>query len=284
MDNISGALREDWYKLKELSNNVYMSQTTEDWDEYHYLNRYSDKFTIDQTRVKVTGTKSGIDYIDANHFNNYIIGGAPIPKAIENFWRMIMDNDIELIIALTKFMEKNKIKAHCYWPEIGNNDSLSTTFGNVQVICVDYNLYSGIDIRKFELHDLKNPKPCPKIVYHIHYKEWPDHGVPNKKSFLKILKIADQISPNNKFFVHCSAGIGRAGTFVAIHSLYHTLAKNYNLECESDCKFLRKMLLDKVLELRNHRRHMVQTFDQYLYCFHILSYLINRNFSLKISQ
>ncbi|KAH8903238.1 phosphatases II [Coniochaeta sp. PMI_546] len=67
-----------------------------------------------------------------------------------------------------------------------------------------------------------------RVVYHFLYKKWPDFGVPaleDLESFFTLMRLSREknASPSNPRIVHCSAGVGRSGTFIALEHLMREL-------------------------------------------------------------
>jgi hypothetical protein len=120
---------------------------------------------------------------------------------------------------LTKFFENGRTKAHMYWPACNN---IPMTYGDIQVTKMDEEEDFGgsLVIRTF----LLSRGSEARTVYHLHYTAWPDFGVPCSTEGVRELvslvnEYRDQHSafPNGPLVVHCSAGVGRSGTFIAIH-------------------------------------------------------------------
>ncbi|KAK3321572.1 protein-tyrosine phosphatase-like protein, partial [Apodospora peruviana] len=67
-----------------------------------------------------------------------------------------------------------------------------------------------------------------RIVWHFLYKKWPDFGVPalaDLESFFTLMRLSrvKNAGPHNPRIVHCSAGVGRSGTFIALEHLIREL-------------------------------------------------------------
>ena len=158
------------------------------------------------------------------------------------------------------------------------------------------------DVCKYE-----NEEDCEsKMVIQFHYSGWPDHGVPkdvegvcslvkkihsyysgddqdnnnnNNKSESKRTsedgddheaEEVDDKSENSEVVVHCSAGIGRTGTFLVIHSEF---AKYLKAKSQGDVFDI----FETVRSLRKQRYYMIQTEEQYLFCYRSLLQLIENN-------
>ena len=184
-------------------------------------NRYPDIKAYDQTRVKLSATDDvdGSDYINANFVVGYkerkkwICTQGPLISTLEDFWRMIHEQGVEIIIMLTNLEEYNRIKCAQYWPGAGNS-----VFGQVTVGFVEEKRYSDFVIRELTLsvHGSKT-----RTIYQHHYLQWKDFNAPeHAPGMLKFVKrINEAWSGSSPILVHCSAGVGRSGTLIAIDSL-----------------------------------------------------------------
>lgn len=217
-------------------------------------NRYPDIIAYDHSRVQLS---SG-SYINANYISRgcmeraYISTQAPLPQTFNDFWSMVWESQTPVIVMLTKFIERKRIKAHCYWPSEGNSEKFGALTVEL-VSCTEFE--GGLTIRRFKM---QHESGAVRVVDHIHYTEWPDFGVPTSRKALRALvyfmnEYQDAV-PEHPIIVHCSAGIGRAGTIIAIHSF---LSQHFSGESHITVQEL-------VEQMRCQRFGMVQTEEQYL--------------------
>jgi len=232
-------------------------------------NRYTYVVPFDTTRVKLSPTENeeGTDYINASwvHGQTYIATQGPLPVTFYDFWRMIWQYNIKVIVMLTKTFENGRMKCHKYWPE--NTDA--ETYTDIKVVsCIEEeDEPNAITTRRFKVLNEKTSEE--REVIHYQYHGWPDHGTPtNTKEIRELLKRMEEANGATKqapIVVHCSAGIGRTGTLCTIHltlgKVKEHLEKNPNEPYKFD-------LYSTVMELRSQRTGMVQQPEQYRFCYH----------------
>jgi protein tyrosine phosphatase len=244
-------------------------------------NRYSNILPSEKTRVKLNGER---DYINANvvkfkmddFFDEYICCQAPLESTVGDFWRMVWEKDVPIICSLNRIMENGRIKGDIYWPELSDSGEWDELYVEpFKVTMFNYFEMSDIDtiFRMLELHNLE--LNSTRKVLHIQYLGWCDFGVPTTtfhiRSIAKIIAQWKNSSPlNNRTgptVVHCSAGVGRTGTFVAISQVLKS--HNFKNQKFDDFEIFTNLykswkVLDVVFSLRKQRNFaMVQTREQY---------------------
>lgn len=227
-------------------------------------NRYRDVFPYDHSRI-ILNRLANMDYINANLVKceranrRYILTQGPLEQTVSHFWLMVWEQDTKAILMLNKIVEKKQIKCHKYWPEnIGEKYILDLPDVGLQVEYLRCEEFENFCIRTLRLTDVAAKPSVSREIYQFHYTTWPDFGIPSSPlAFLQFLKkvrdsgaMSDNVGPP---VVHCSAGIGRSGTF-----------------CLVDCCLIlvnkfgeQKISVKDVLhELRSHRMGLIQTTDQ----------------------
>lgn len=246
----------------------------------NYLkNRYPDVLPLEATRVRLKkeDDDENSDYINANYvsakdsFKNrkmqqYICCQAPLPNTFGDFWRMIWEKKSPVIVMLTNLQERNRRKAEQYWPESKETQQ----YGNILVTHKFSKHHKGGAIikRVFYLTHTKEPNELPHEVYQLHYTQWPDYGVPNTTDNMSDLITELDIRKkglDDPIVVHCSAGIGRTGTFLAIHIALQKVATSKHAKFD---------VLKTVLQLREQRSGMVQSKDQYKFVYATIKNMI----------
>ncbi|XP_072529482.1 receptor-type tyrosine-protein phosphatase eta [Salminus brasiliensis] len=221
-------------------------------------NRYNNVLPYDSSRVKLSTNGSAFDdYINANYIagynskKEYIAAQGPLPATVNEFWRMIWEKHIHTIVMLTKCNEQGRVKCEKYWP------SQTKMYNNLTVTNT-----SEIPLEDWTISDftVKNVKTAEtREVRHFHFTAWPDHGVPETTEVLinfrhLVREHMDQYNRNSPTVVHCSAGVGRTGTFIALDHLIFQIERDSMVD-----------IFGIVYDMRMHRPLMVQTEDQYVF-------------------
>ncbi|KAL6080508.1 PTPRM [Balamuthia mandrillaris] len=248
-------------------------------------NRYHNILAQEHTRVKLQSYRNfGIDsdYINANFINGEIPGSqhayiscqAPLPNTMLHFWLMVWENKCAVILMLTRLTERERPKADLYWPElVGGSCSygpFTVTFDKSKLI----NPY--LEMRTFTL-ELDNShssfegefggEKMRRQIVQFHYTEWPDFGIPKDTTTIRhLVRLMDlyklkgkQAGLDGPVVAHCSAGVGRTGTFIAVHVCLEKM-KFYNSLDQIN-------IPQTVLLLRQSRSGMVQTQEQYRFIY-----------------
>ncbi|KAL5491268.1 hypothetical protein EMCRGX_G016521 [Ephydatia muelleri] len=253
--------KEEYKKLPQLDNSGVLTVAKLPYNISK--NRYSDILPDDNSRVvlsEVPGV-AGSDYINANYCdgykkeNCYIVAQGPSKKTVSDFWRMIKEKRIETIVMLTKCVENYKNKCEMYWAEGTGNSFETDTF---TIITDSSTHHKAFDVRQFLVTNKVDQYAAPFTVTHYHFTSWPDHGVPlQTTSMLELLREVRKSHNRGKgvpLLVHCSAGVGRTGTFVALDILLDTLRSKGTIS-----------VFDVVAGMRKKRMLMVQTEAQYMF-------------------
>ncbi|BES98385.1 tyrosine phosphatase [Nesidiocoris tenuis] len=226
------------------------------------LNRYRDVSPYDHTRIILK--KGKCDYINANLVKidkadrRYILTQGPLASTTGHFWLMVWEQKSKAIIMLNRIIEKNHEKCHLYWPMGCANrgqDTLLFTDVDMEVSYVKEEKESYYTIRTLNLKDLSTGET--RTVLHFHYTAWPDFGCPQSPAaflrFLRVVRRSGTLEAEGPAIVHCSAGIGRSGTFCLVDSALVIMKKNGNNSIS---------VKDMLLEMRKDRMGLIQTPDQ----------------------
>uniref|UniRef100_A0A8B9S3Q3 protein-tyrosine-phosphatase n=1 Tax=Apteryx owenii TaxID=8824 RepID=A0A8B9S3Q3_APTOW len=225
-------------------------------------NRYNNILPYDASRVKLSNVDDDpcSDYINASYIpgNNfrreYIATQGPLPGTKDEFWKMAWEQNVHNIVMVTQCVEKGRVKCDHYWPL----DQDSLYYGDLIVEMLSESVLPEWTIREFKICS-EEQLDSTRLIRHFHYTVWPDHGVPETtQSLIQFVRtVRDYINrtPNTgPSIVHCSAGVGRTGTFIALDRILQQLDSKDTVD-----------IYAAVHDLRLHRIHMVQTECQYVY-------------------
>ncbi|XP_042882627.1 receptor-type tyrosine-protein phosphatase delta-like isoform X2 [Penaeus japonicus] len=230
-----------------------------------YKNRYINILPFDETRVVLNEYRGipGSDYINASYIHGYskpkefIASQGPKEELKDDFWRMIWEKNVHVIVMVTQCVEANKEKCCMYWPSPSNVQGWRLGFSKLHVRTVlEVNHQPGGYVtRKFEL----SKGTRTRIIQHFHYVSWPDMGCPQTPDqliqFVKVVRAAVPHESSHTL-IHCSAGVGRTGTFIALNNLIDEMDAEASVD-----------VFHCVYRMRHHRANMVQTQSQYSFVY-----------------
>ncbi|KAL3867985.1 hypothetical protein ACJMK2_040826, partial [Sinanodonta woodiana] len=229
-------------------------------------NRYKNIYPYDDTRVKldIWDPSAENDYINAcyiqgfNRGNAYIAAQGPTKGILNDFWRMIWQKNCSKIVMLTNLTEEGKHKCEQYWPKEG-----SVEYGDIVIRLVQCEQFSDFTIRTIEMKKKNGTQHGEQNkayqIKQFHFTSWPDRGVPRFASSLvhfrhKIRATKTDNNTDGPIVIHCSAGIGRTGTFLAL---------DYLVEQAEELGYINVFSCVEIL--RKQRVNMIQTVEQYIF-------------------
>ncbi|XP_013778053.1 tyrosine-protein phosphatase non-receptor type 11-like isoform X2 [Limulus polyphemus] len=291
------------HRVKELSKENIQSSKAGFWEEFEYLqqqeckhlysrkegqrpenrakNRYKNILPFDHTRVILRDEDPnvvGSDYVNANIIQAeddgspdngkkyYIATQGCLANTAEDFWRMVIQENTRVVVMTTKEVERGKNKCYRYWPEEGQEK----VWGKITVKSLAESSTADYTLREFQV---SKEDQCKSItIYQYHFTAWPDHGVPSDPgcvlNFLHdVNRRQDSIPDAGPIVVHCSAGIGRTGTFIVIDMIVDQIRKQ-GLDCEIDIQ-------RTIQTVRSRRSGMVQTEAQYKFVYLAVQHYID---------
>ena len=236
-------------------------------EENKLKNRYVNILPYDKTIVKLLPLADDDDnattFINANYIpgyrsqREYIASQGPIPSTIDDFWRMVWEQSVAIIVMLTLCTEKGRIKCECYWPTDVHDPK---QYRDIVVELTSFSTLNTYEIRVFKL----TMGDTTRCVKHFHFLKWADFGadVQNDVMIDFIQNVRSHVRiPESKvpMIVHCSAGVGRTGTYITL---------DHWMQFIHDHDFSNSIDIFKtVVEMRKCRMYMVQTEQQYIFIY-----------------
>lgn len=205
-------------------------------------NRWSDVKPFDHNRVRLQDSKF---YFNASRTlgGKAIATQGPLPNEFDEFWKMVWEEKCSLLVMLTNFREKGINKCACYWASDTKNFSISQTAEETL-----FQEDSGAKIVQ-RIFDVTKGEES-KTFTQLHLVDWPDHGVVAPKLLEQLVRFSHKEKKGSgPMLAHCSAGIGRTGTFLAAYQAFQTGSKRVFPIADS---------------LRHERMWMIQRPEQYI--------------------
>ncbi|XP_061620670.1 receptor-type tyrosine-protein phosphatase delta isoform X28 [Phyllopteryx taeniolatus] len=227
-----------------------------------FKNRLVNIMPYESTRVCLQPIRGveGSDYINASFIDGYrqqkayIATQGPLAETTEDFWRMLWEHNSTIVVMLTKLREMGREKCHQYWP--------AERSARYQYFVVDpmaeYNMPQYI-LREFKVTDARDGQS--RTVRQFQFTDWPEQGVPKSgEGFIDFIgqvhKTKEQFGQDGPISVHCSAGVGRTGVFITLSIALERMRYEGVVD-----------VFQTVKMLRTQRPAMVQTEDQYQFCY-----------------
>ncbi|EDQ91609.1 uncharacterized protein MONBRDRAFT_2175, partial [Monosiga brevicollis MX1] len=198
-------------------------------------------------------------YMNANFVDGYnqpkefIATQGPKPETVDDFWRMVWEYRSEVVVMMTGIREGGRIKCHRYWPE-HTEAPLDTQ--NFQISIASTENMKHYILTKLTLEH--RASGATRAVSHFWFTNWPDHGVPHETwEVIDLVKAVRRARTDRALpaVVHCSAGIGRTGTFLAVDMGIRSLNNPHRVVD----------VFGDMIKLRTQRGGSIQTFVQYLF-------------------
>ncbi|XP_040178413.1 receptor-type tyrosine-protein phosphatase S isoform X10 [Rana temporaria] len=227
-----------------------------------FKNRLVNIMPYETTRVCLQPIRGveGSDYINSSFIDGYrqqkayIATQGPLAETTEDFWRMLWENNSTIVVMLTKLREIGREKCHQYWP--------AERSARYQYFVVDpmaeYNMPQYI-LREFKVTDARDGQS--RTVRQFQFTDWPEQGVPKSgEGFIDFIgqvhKTKEQFGQDGPISVHCSAGVGRTGVFITLSIVLERMRYEGVVD-----------VFQTVKMLRTQRPAMVQTEDEYQFCY-----------------
>jgi protein tyrosine phosphatase len=268
-----------------LCNNRYLINRHTRWSN---ISPWSHNIVTLKTPIEDDFFKTSVSYFNASHIElegeKFISCSAPLPASFEHFWQMIFEQGSNTVVMLTKFLEKRTIKAHCYWPsKIGKPAEI----GSITVTLTAEQARKADGEETDNLQEANIVKRSFQLTYngetrqitHLQYREWPDFGRPQSTDqFITLMNEVDAQETTGPIITHCSAGCGRAGTFITTYAYLKRILNDIK-NCEHSVDHIFKNytvnVATRVLKIREQRPGMVQQVNQYLFIKEVIATLVH---------
>ncbi|XP_037776898.1 receptor-type tyrosine-protein phosphatase alpha-like [Penaeus monodon] len=260
MSNGEQPLAEEFESLKEQSpkNTVKVASLTAN----KYKNRYANILPFDKTRVLLERYDDDpySDYINASYVHSFtkkkrfIATQGPKKSTLQDFWRMIWEQNVYVIIMVTSCNEGTMNKCSKYWPHV-KEAPFCFTREDLIVCTTKESTKNGYIVRRIQIMKGDDQRSCLQYQF----VDWPDMGCPaSPNDLVSFVAAVRPVFALGDFHVvvHCSAGVGRTGTFIGLHNIMEEMDEGNSVD-----------VYECVLRMRKCRMNMVQTQRQYAYLY-----------------
>ncbi|XP_028165139.1 tyrosine-protein phosphatase 99A-like [Ostrinia furnacalis] len=243
----------------EFSGIVESDEQNEDSDSDHS----DEDCELDDVYVDIDGVPTRVKLEWLVWRRRYIATQGPTPATLDAFWRMIWQHRVHTIVMITNLVERGRRKCDMYWP--GSGRGSSAEYGGVRVTLLHEDVRAAYTVRHMRVR-LAAPEADQasdtgsgssdggwRSIAQYHYTVWPDHGTPRHPLAVLPFVRAAAADPGT-VLVHCSAGVGRTGTYIVLDAQLNQLKLTGTL---SPLGFL--------CRARTQRNHLVQTEEQYVF-------------------
>lgn len=225
-------------------------------------NRFPHLLPYDHTRVVLNPDEnSNGDFINANYIHGYkkaeeyIAAQSPFnDETVLDFWRMIFQQNIKVVVMITNIVEDSIVKCTQYWPD---SQQGKVRYGSFILEIIETREFADYVIRTIKV--TTRHSSSHRFIHLFEFCSWPDHGVPIDS--IPLLDMRNKIrdyrgNDRSPLLVHCGTGVSRTGTYISIDALLEQYEAEGRISVFS---FLRKLRKDRVT--------MVRTLKQYVFIY-----------------
>ncbi|CAB3385260.1 Hypothetical predicted protein, partial [Cloeon dipterum] len=239
-------------------------------------NRYKNLAAYDSSRVKLEllpGDENS-DYINANYVDAYerpkayIAGQGPTAETIDDFWRMVWQEKVSLIVMLTNLVEGGKKKCEKYWPDVNQEKR----HGLISVRTVNEEMTADFVTRAL----LVSRYDTNRLVQQLHYTSWPGNEVPlyAQSMAMFVEKMFEHKDKNHPILVHSSAGVKRTGTVILIDACLRMVRSHGRID-----------VVNIFARMRSQRANLIDNLTQYEFAHLVLLEIIaNPTFEISCEE
>ncbi|KAL4216294.1 Protein tyrosine phosphatase [Mactra antiquata] len=230
-------------------------------DDYYTFRNVINVVDLPKYVTQKAGENLSNEFKGNQQQNAYIASLGPTRVTTENFatfWKMVWYEKSDVIVMLTNLQEPSGMKCEQYWPNLGQTLNLP----DFEIKCDSMEDFSEYTLRTFTVTK-DNER---RTVNQLHYTAWPDKSIP--KNVTSLVEFRQRVKSTHTLsqgpvVVHCSAGIGRTGTYIAIDLLTEEGLTEGSVD-----------VFGCIRNMREQRVNMVQTSDQYEYVHRAIVYTL----------